>query len=82
MYCTACCFYATYGERHTSKTYRVHQLTALSPLDRQLSRTYTPILKITVVQKYLDGTKLLFTMPMQVQKCVPLWLYHWAFYLT
>ena len=56
-YCsTACCFCTTYGERHTSKTCRVHQLTALLPLDGQLSRTYTPI---TVVQKYLDGTKLL-----------------------
>ena len=44
MYCcTECCFYATYGERHTSKTCRVHQLTALLPLDGQLSRTYTPI---------------------------------------
>ena len=57
IYCnTACCFYAIYGERHTSKTCRVHQLTALLPLDGQLSRTYTPS---TVVQKYIDGTKLL-----------------------
>ena len=66
-YCSsACCLYAIYGERHTSKTYRVHQLTALLALDGQLSRTCTPILQTTVVQKYLDGTKLL---TMQVQKC-------------
>ena len=56
-YCSiACCFYATYGERHTSKTCRLHRLTALLPLDGQLSRTYTPI---AVVQKYLTGTKIL-----------------------
>ena len=59
MYCrTACCFYATYGEHHTSKTCRVHQLTALLPLDGQLSRTYKPI-TTAVVKKYLDRTKLL-----------------------
>ena len=54
---TACCFYTTNGERHTTKTCWVHQLTALLPLDGQLSRTYTTI--TTVVQKYLDGTQLL-----------------------
>ena len=54
MYCTACCFYATYGERHSSKTYRVHQLTALLPLNGQLSSTYTHI-KTTVVQNSLTG---------------------------
>ena len=53
---TACCFYATYGERHTSNICRVYQLTALLPLDGKLLRTYTPI--TTVVQKYLYGTKL------------------------
>ena len=42
----ACCFYATCGARHTSKTYRVHQVTALFPRDGQQSRTYIHIFKL------------------------------------
>ena len=55
--CTACCFYATCGARHKSKTCRAHQLTTLVPLGEQLSRTYSPIVKL--VQIHLDVTELL-----------------------
>ena len=67
MYCsTAFCFYATYGERYTSKTCRVHQLTALLPLDGHLSRAYTPI---TVVQRIPRRDKTTLRVPVQVQIC-------------